>query len=133
MEGELWKQLYRVVEKMASGIRQKRQQFSDRTILLVYLWAVLHDRPISWACQEANWGKCRPSGELPSAATMSRRMRKESFMQTMDELEQIYRCRFEQSLCKWIDAMPLPIGNSSGDRQAGYGRAANGMAKGYKL
>jgi hypothetical protein len=29
--------------------------------------------------------------------------------------------------------MPLVIGNSSGDRQAGYGRAARGKAKGYKF
>ena len=32
-----------------------------------------------------------------------------------------------------IDGKPLPIGGCSKDRQAGYGRAASGKAKGYKL
>jgi hypothetical protein len=32
-----------------------------------------------------------------------------------------------------IDGKPLPIGGCSKDRQAGYGRAAGGKAKGYKL
>jgi hypothetical protein len=51
----------------------------------------------------------------------------------MDDLEQTYRQAFGHTLYRSIDAMPLPIGNSSGDKQAGYGRAARGMAKGYKL
>jgi hypothetical protein len=59
--------------------------------------------------------------------------RTESFGRLMNDLEGSYRGRLGQSLCRWIDAMPLPIGNSSGDRQAGYGRAANGKAKGYKF
>jgi hypothetical protein len=32
-----------------------------------------------------------------------------------------------------IDGKPLPIGGCSKDRPAGYGRAAGGKAKGYKL
>jgi hypothetical protein len=32
-----------------------------------------------------------------------------------------------------LDGKPLPIGGCSKDRQAGYGRAAGGKAKGYKL
>ena len=32
-----------------------------------------------------------------------------------------------------VDGKPLPIGGCSKDRQAGYGRAASGMARGYKL
>jgi len=64
---------------------------------------------------------------------MSRRLPGHWITKLMDDLEQAYGRRFGQSLCKWIDAMPLPIGNSSGDKQAGYGRAANGKAKGYKF
>lgn len=133
MEGELWMQLYRVMMQLTSGRRAKRQQYCDQVVLLVYLWAVLHDRPVSWACNESNWFGIYPWSDLPSSATMSRRLRSESMKPLSQELEECYRGRFGQSLCKWIDAMPLPIGNSSGDRQAGYGRAANGKAKGYKF
>jgi hypothetical protein len=132
MEGELWNGIYRVVVAMASGPRQKRQQYSDRCIVLVYLWAVLHERPVCWACQAANWPR-NPWFQLPSPATMSRRLRTESVRHVMTELERRYRGRGGPGLCHWIDAMPLPIGNASGDSQAGYGRAANGKAKGYKL
>ena len=132
MEGELWNGIYRIVVAMASGPRQKKQQYSDRIIVLVFLWAVLHERPVCWACQEENWPQC-PWTDLPSPATMSRRLRTESVRHWLRELERRYRSRLGQSLCKWIDAMPLPIGNASGDPQAGYGRAANGKAKGYKL
>jgi len=133
MEGKLWNALYQLVEQLHSGRRQKRQQYSDKTILMVYLWAVLHDRPVFWACQCDNWHGMCPTSDPPSPATMSRRLRNESFANLLNDLEKAYRQKFNQSLCKWIDAMPLPIGNSSGDPQAGYGRAANGKAKGYKF
>ena len=133
MEGELWNGVYRNLLSLTSGRRRKRQQFSDQVICLVFLWAVLHDRPISWACSMENWAGSCPFMYLPSSATMSRRLRTEELAKLMNDLERLYRQRFGQSLCKWIDAMPLPIGNSSGDRQAGYGRAANGKAKGYKF
>jgi len=41
--------------------------------------------------------------------------------------------RMPASCVRWIDAKPLPIGGSSQDGDAGYGRAAGCMAKGYKL
>jgi hypothetical protein len=133
MEGELWDGIYQTVATLTSGSRRKRQQFSDRVILWVYLWAVLHDRPVSWSCREDNWAGNCPGSQLPSAATMSRRLRSRAMAELMNEVEQQYRRRFGQSLCKWMDALPLPIGNSSGDRQARYGRAGNGKAKGYKF
>ena len=40
---------------------------------------------------------------------------------------------FPERWFKAIDARPLPIGGYSKDRDAGYGYAGTGMAKGYKL
>jgi hypothetical protein len=74
MEGELWTRVYQFVRRLDSGQRQKRQQFSDRDVLMVYLWAVLHDRPVLWACQAENWPQTRHSWNLPSPSTMSRRI-----------------------------------------------------------
>ena len=37
------------------------------------------------------------------------------------------------ALCRWIDAKPLVIGRCSKDKQAGYGYAERGKAKGYKF
>ena len=133
MEGELWKELYRVIVESGKGRRRAKQQFADRHIAMVYLWSVLCDRPVSWACRRDNWPENRPMGHLPSGSTMSRRLPSHGVQDVLDHLEQLYRQRMGKSLFKCIDAMPLVIGNSSGDRQAGYGRSASGKGKGYKF
>ena len=133
MEGELWMELYRRIMESGKFGRGRWQQFSDARIALVYFWAVLHDRPVCWACDERNWPDDQPGGPLPSNATMSRRLRTEGVQAVLDWLEMAHRQRLGGGLFKCIDAMPLLIGNSSGDRQAGYGRAARGKGKGYKF
>jgi len=55
MEGELWDEVYRWVREIGKSYPSPRMQYSHAYIALVWLWAVLHDRPMSWACQVANW------------------------------------------------------------------------------
>lgn len=52
-----------------------RQRYSDREILLVLLWVVLHDRPVAWACDAGCWPTRRRLRRLPHASTVSRRAR----------------------------------------------------------
>ena len=57
MEGELWEILYAWVTAEAKlRPRQQRVRYGDWVILLVVLWAALHDRPLSWACRPESWG-----------------------------------------------------------------------------
>lgn len=60
MEDELFRALYPlVIQEAKRRPRRKRVRFGDGVILLVALWAVLHDRPISWACKLDHWhGAC---------------------------------------------------------------------------
>ena len=51
----------------------------------------------------------------------------------LEALERRVTAPKEPGLFWMIDGKPLPIGGCSKDRQAGYGRAAGGKAKGYKL
>ena len=134
MEDELWKGLYFTVMKIANKFRPKYVQYRDSVIVLTYLWAVLHDRPICWACEPKNWPENILDYDLPSQATMSNRLRMPSVQQFMHEVEQHIHDLFPSSgWCKWIDALPLPVGNSTQDRQARPGWAAGMMGKGYKL
>jgi len=133
MEDELWARVYRVTWDVCKDAGFKGRQFSDREIVLTFLWAVLHDRPISWACCPANGPPAEHWQRRPSPSTMSRRMRCESFARWLSEIEQRLAMRFPRRWYKAIDARPLPIGSCSKDTQAGYGHAATGMAKGYKL
>jgi Transposase DDE domain len=132
MEDELWRELYRMVVRLAKAKRQ-RCTYSAADVLLVYLFAVLRDRSTNWACQRRHWPIWLRRRRLPSASTMSRRLGQPDVQSLFTELEQSIRNQGSASLCRWIDGKPLPIGGSTQDREAGYGRAAGGMAKGYKL
>ena len=64
---------------------------------------------------------------------MSRRLRTTSVRQLLHRLERRAIAPERPGLFWIIDGKPLVIGNCSKDRQAGYGRAAGGKAKGYKI
>jgi hypothetical protein len=133
MESELYRKVYQLVIEIANGRTIKRATFFDADIVLTYMWAVLHDRPIYWACNKKNWPIYYRRRPLPTASTMTRRLRKQGVQNLLKEAEQALIKRFPPSLCRWIDAKPLPISRSSKDKQAGFGSASGAMAKGYKL
>jgi hypothetical protein len=134
MEGQLWGRLYPVVTALGKAHSFARKQFGDACIVLTYLWAVLHDRPVCWACDPANWPaeavRWRP---LPSPATMSRRLRTAGVLRLLAEAEAALRDLFPRGLLKFADAKPLPVGGASKDPEARPGRAVRGVARGYKL
>ena len=67
MEGRIFEQLYERVRQLGKAHSFKGKRFSDSTIVITYLWAVLWDRPISWACRLENW----PLDRLRSAGVLS--------------------------------------------------------------
>lgn len=64
---------------------------------------------------------------------MSRRLRLPRIVALLAQLERRVIAPQKPGLFWMIDGKPLVIGGCSKDRQAGYGRAANSMAKGYKI
>jgi hypothetical protein len=133
MEDELYKEVYLILRQNGNNKVPQRGTYTDEDVILTYLWAVLHDRPTYWACKKINWPIWYRRRPLPTASTMSRRLRTDSVQQLMSKLEQQLQGKFPASLCRWIDAKPLPISPCSKDKQAGFGPAAGSMAKGYKL
>jgi hypothetical protein len=110
--------------------------FTDEDIVKVHYWAVLNDKPACWACKLKNWPIWRQRkalGALPSPSTVSRRLRSKSVVELLNALERRVIAPKRPGLLWIIDGKPLVIGGCSKDRQAGYGRAANSMAKGYKV
>lgn len=134
MEDELWRELYGIVKQLAKG-KRRRCTYSAADVLLVYLYGVLRDRSTNWACQRRHWPIWHPRRrrKIPTPSTMSRRLNEADVQELFMDLEQSVRSQGSPSLRRWIDGKPLPIGASSQDRDAGYGRAAGAMAKGYKL
>ena len=133
MEHQLWKAIVAALLSLDNPPTPTRFAFSDRDIVQVYYGAVICDRPTSWACYKKHWPLHRRKRRLPSPATMSRRLRSPAVVALLDALERRVTAPRGPGLFWVIDGKPLPIGGCSKDRQAGYGKAAGGMAKGYQL
>jgi len=133
VEGQLWRLIVAILATMNKRRKHAREDFSDEDIVKVFYWSVIHDRPISWACQRRNWPLHLRRQLLPSNTTMSRRLRSKSVVALLDALERRVTAPTQSHLYWMIDGKPLAISGCSKDRQAGYGRAANCKAKGYKI
>ena len=137
MEGELWPILYAWVAAEATlRPRRKRVRYADWVILLVVLWAALHDRPLSWACRAENWGGADavPWESLPSPATLSRRTRGLSFWLLFAAVFDAVRAADgPPPLARVVDGKPEPVSGFSKDGDAKWGWATDAKAKGYKL
>jgi hypothetical protein len=133
MEHLLWKAIVDVLSTLDQPAKPTAFDYSDADIVKVYYWSVICDRPLSWACRRAHWPIPLRKRKLPSPATLSRRLRSSSVATLLTALERRVIAPRGSSLFWMIDGKPLTIGGCSKDRQAGYGRAAGGKAKGYQL
>jgi hypothetical protein len=134
MERVRWLELYRLASELGKtfpgGVR-----YSSAVIVGVFLWAAIHDRPVSWACESQHWPQTLEFGRrLPSQSVMSRRLRSPAVKGLLDAMEQTLRQRGQPHWVKSIDSKPLVVGPYSKDRDARWGKATkHGFAKGYKL
>lgn len=133
MERELWKALY----VLAVGLDKPWGcwRYSTAEIVAVYFWAVVHDRPTSWAADPREWPEDLRPPWLPSQSVLSRRLRQPRTVELMTAVEQrlLTMLALGHYLVKRIDAKALAISMVSKDPDAGYGRGAGGLQKGYKL
>jgi len=134
VERELWSILYPLLRRVGNDFSQKYVRYQPWVLVAVTLWAALHDRPISWACDARNWGRTslRPH-RLPSASVLSRRGHGVAVGLVRRALEQAARGGREPALVAFLDGKPLAIPAISSDPDAGFGRGAGAMSKGYKL
>jgi hypothetical protein len=132
MEHQLYRAILLVLKECDKGRMRACRDFQDDVIVSVWYWAVIHDRPVSWACRREHW-PIWWRARLPSNSTMSRRLRSTSVRRLLHEVERRVTAPTDPGLFWKIDGKPLVISGCSKDRQAGYGRAAGGQAKGYKL
>lgn len=129
MERELWTALCALAARLHNHLTLAR--YSDETICAVYWWAVVHDRPTSWACRPENWPAELVRRSLPSQPTMSRRLRTAEIERLAAEVEQaLLGLVMVAGPCVLaIDGKALPVGRPSKDADAACCRGV----KGYKL
>jgi hypothetical protein len=133
MEHQLWKAIVRLLGKIGKAGAKARRRFSDHDIVATFYWAVLHDRPVSWACQRRHWPIHLRKRLLPSSTTMSRRLQSPAVLSLLGEMDHRVVRPTTPGVFWMIDGKPLNIGGCSKDRQAGHGRSAGCKATGYKI
>jgi hypothetical protein len=134
MERELWPLLYNLIRATATELTQKYVHYQPWVLVAVFLWAALHDRTVSWACDRRHWDTTRQRpAKLPSPATLSRRIDTVGTGLFFNALEEKIRASGDPALVAFVDGKPLPIGGNGKDPDARFGRGAGCIAKGYKL
>jgi hypothetical protein len=133
VEHQLWGWIVARLASLDKTPAPTRHDFSDAAIAAVYYWAVVHERPTAWACRRVNWPIHLRRRPRPSEATMSRRLRSPSVVALLAAVARQVSAPATPGVFWVLDGKPLPVGGATGDPDAGYGRAAGGMAKGYKL
>jgi hypothetical protein len=133
MERELWLALY----LLATGLDKRwgGWKYSTAEIVAVYFWAVVHDRPTSWAAEPAEWPSDIRPEPLPPQSTLSRRLKNPDAVELMTAVEQqlVLLIGLGNRWIHILDAKPLAVSPISRDRDAAWGRGARGLQLGYKV
>lgn len=133
MERERFCRLRQLLRRLGRRRRTRRETYTDSTIVEVYFWSVICDRPVVWACDAGHWPPGLRRGPLPSQSVMSRRLRSASVRRLIDRVEALVRPCSQSALVGMMDGKALPIPLHSRDRQSGKGRGVGNVARGYKL
>lgn len=134
MQHELFRLFARLLRALGRRRHDPRQVYTDATILEVFLWAVICDRPVSWACEARHWPPGLRRGPLPSQSLVSRRLRTPSVIALRAKLEaRVLGAADRPALACVIDGKALTVARHSTDPHAGFGYGTGAKAKGYKL
>jgi hypothetical protein len=136
MEESWWKQVRLIIRRLARR-QSTDEDFGDADIVEVFFWSVIHDRPQGWATIKEHWPiHLRRRRKLPSQATLSRRLRTARVLTLLKQIEgEAFQAGLDwpPPLVHYLDGKPLVIGSASKDRDARFGWALKGMAKGYRI
>lgn len=141
MDGELWSAMYRLITLVdKSHAQDPRMIHSDAHVVATLEFAILHDRPVLWACRKKSWegvaADLHPQ-HLPSQATMSRRLKYDPgvrrFRAELSEAIGWSFCIAGMLMLGLIDGKALSVPRHSTDPDADFGRGVGEVQKGYRF
>ena len=136
MDRDSWKLVADTVRACARQLPKPRRRplYPDSLVALMVLWAVAHDRCMSWACKRSSYnGLFRPR-RLPSVSRFTRRAAGPRVMRILQRVHG--RLAGDVSWIggvSYVDGLPLRIGVAGRDPDARRGKVMGGYARGYKL
>ena len=138
MDRKIWAEVTAAVDRALRAVPRhgRRPVYADRLIVLMLLWAVWHDRCLSWACDRAHYGRLFRPRALPGISRFGRRVKGERVQAVLQRVHDDLAvrgtaCPFD--LLSYIDGEAVLVSPVSKDPDAGRGRVSGGFAKGYKL
>ena len=137
MDLERWAELSAAIGAVQRQVpHNPRDAHPTALVVRVHLWAVLHDRPASWACDPRNWADRTRPPALPDQSTLSRRTRRADFEPFLERLGRRLGGGGgggAVGLARVVDGKPLELPNHTADRDAAWGRGVSRLSVGYKL
>lgn len=138
MDRELWRTVLGAVRRAAGRVDRelpwhRRPVFADWLVAAVHLWAVWHDRTLTWACDRAHYGRLFRPRKLPGVSQLSRRVRSDRLQRVLQYAHDELAGRGVVTDAGYLDGKPLTVGPATKDRDARRGRVPGGFGKGYKL
>jgi hypothetical protein len=131
LEDRVWDKILELLPP-ADPSREKRLVYPRAVILLVVLWAAMHDRPVNWACRPWNWPLHRRPASLPDPSTVCRRRRSHDLERTvLFVMGRLADLAPDSAVA--MDGRPILVGAATKDVDASSGRAVAAYGKGYKL
>jgi hypothetical protein len=138
MDRQIWTNVLAAVDRALRAVHHygRRPVYGDRLIVLMLLWAVWHDRCLSWACDRTHYnGLFRPR-RLPSISRFGRRVKSERVRRLLQHVHDDLALRDTPcplDLLSYIDGKVIAVSPVSKDPDAKRGKSSGGFAKGYKL
>lgn len=133
MDWNDWMTLAGFVRSLDEGVYNGRYRFTDADIVLTWLWAVEHRRPVVWACRRSAWPVFVRRVPRPSPSRMTRRLADGDGAAALLEvvLEHLFALA---ALTAWLvviaDGKAITVSAHSRDKQATFGAY---RLRGYKL
>jgi hypothetical protein len=109
--------------------------YSTADILVVYYWAVVHDRPTLCAANPREWPNGLRPLRFPSQSTLGRRLRRPEAVALLTAVVEhlVALTTVECCLLHTLDGKALAVSGVSKDVDTAYGRGAGQKQNGYKL
>lgn len=138
MDQGIWSNIREAIDRALQAVPSygRRPVFSDRLIVRMLLWAVWHDRSLSWACNRGHYNSLFRPKKLPSISRFGRRVKTQRVQEVLQFVHEDLATRgtaCPYDLLSYVDGKPVLVSPVSKDPDAKRGKACGGFAKGYKL
>jgi len=137
MDYELWASVLVAIQHAAKRVGwhggRRKPVYANWLIVAMYVWAVRHDRTLSWACDRRNYHALFRPRRLPSISQFTRRIKSDDCQRILQLVHDHFAQRGVMTNAVYIDGKPLPVSPVSKDRDAKRGKISGAFARGYKL